>query len=571
MADVVETPTGVFEISRRISSTDASVCIDYTISTRDGEAIDARLVERLPTDVDTGAVRVAAEGAGDWHRQDDDHVAFVGGFDRCDRIETSLQLQSDRYEPARIEPSPVVIELAGDTVDVRTNGGTEVVSNGHNGHSTRTGIQDDTGPDATDRRPPAIGVVVTQANVEAVVGVTMRATERDMEVIVGSTGRTDAVVLEALERLGATVLEVDADDAGVSALESALLATARGRSYPGLILASEPADGVDFEESIAAFRSTSVDVVDAVPEQSATTVMVGIPAYDEAATIRDVVEEGQAYADEVVVVDDGSTDQTATIARNAGATVVEHRRNLGYGNALQTLFEEASRHAVDCLIALDADQQHDPSDIPKMVRQLEGSDGAIVIGNRYGAGTDTEMPIYRRFGLAVINGLVNLSLGSGGSSDGVRDAQSGYRGYDRTAIESLAETDAIGDHMDASLDILYHAHRKNFDIVEVPTEIDYDVDNASSHNPFLHGIQLVSNVFERVEREHPTLTLGLPGIGLSAAGLVLAHLTFFDSPTTGQPPFLWSMLTGALLLTGFAVTTTYLFVRSLSVHARSFP
>ncbi len=578
MVDAVETSTNALEVVRRTDTVDAGVTVEYAVSLLAESAGDVRLVERLPPDVDDAAVILdSTDERGDWRRREDGHLEFVGSLGESSQLETSVHVRSDAYPPARLVPSLGTVELTDSEPDPATNGGgseamvvdPDEPSNGIEDRST--GAESRIGDvESVDSEPyrPAIGVVVTERNVDGVVRTTMRATERGYDVLVVPDGQPDPESLRAIAQLGATVVDVESDGHDSGSLHTALLTSARCRSRPGIILQSDPIERIDFDESLAAFRSNSDVLVDAVPKSSETTVMVGTPAYNEAATIQEVVEESAQYADEVLVADDGSTDDTAALARDAGATVVEHGRNRGYGSALKTLFEEAARRPVDCLVVLDADHQHDPTDVPRMVDQLRDTDGAIVIGNRFGPDSDTQIPIYRRFGLAVINGLVNLSMGPIGSGADIGDAQSGFRAYDRTAIESLADEDEIGNRMGASLDILYHARHNGFEIAEVFTRMDYDVDNASSHNPVLHGAELVNNVRERVERDHPVIALGLPGFGLTLAGIVLSYSAAAEFSAGASPSLAWSALAALSLLLGFAVLITVFVIHSLKVHAK---
>lgn len=230
---------------------------------------------------------------------------------------------------------------------------------------------------------------------------------------------------------------------------------------------------------------------------SASNALVAIPAYNEEEAIREVVETASEYASEVLVVDDGSTDRTAARAREAGAIVVGHPENRGYGAALKTAFEAADTLGADSLVLIDGDGQHDATDIPKLVDTLRETDADIVIGSRFASDSETEMPRYRRFGVETVNVLTNLSLGIVRPRCWVRDTQSGFRAYDDTAIASLAADDGLSDCISASTDILYHAHQQGYEIAEVGTTIDYDVADANNHNPLLHGFALVSNILKR--------------------------------------------------------------------------
>ena len=99
-------------------------------------------------------------------------------------------------------------------------------------------------------------------------------------------------------------------------------------------------------------------------------VVACIPAFNEEASIARVVLMAERFVDRVLVCDDGSTDMTGVIAEALGAEVVFHETNLGYGAALQSLFEEARKRGVDAVVTLDADGQHDPSEIPKLLKRL---------------------------------------------------------------------------------------------------------------------------------------------------------------------------------------------------------
>jgi glycosyltransferase involved in cell wall biosynthesis/predicted RNA-binding Zn-ribbon protein involved in translation (DUF1610 family) len=303
---------------------------------------------------------------------------------------------------------------------------------------------------------------------------------------------------------------------------------------------------------------------EAIVERQSLSVLVALPAYNEAQTVGDVVEEADPYADEVLVVDDGSDDDTAERAAAAGASVVEHETNGGYGAALKTIFREAYRRDVDHLVILDSDGQHDPSDIPELVDRQWSSGAEIVVGSRFVEGAATDMPAYRRFGLKVINVLINLSLGVIRPSSTVADTQCGFRAYDRRAIRALAHDDRIGEGMDASIDILFHAHQHDYRIEEVPTTVSYDVEDANNHNPVFHGYQLMKNVLRTLEYERPILFLGLPGFLLAFAGLGTAYLSFDEYLQTGALSTELAFAAVLLTLLGTFTAFTAIILHSLN-------
>ncbi|PSQ06894.1 glycosyltransferase family 2 protein [Halobacteriales archaeon QS_5_68_33] len=255
---------------------------------------------------------------------------------------------------------------------------------------------------------------------------------------------------------------------------------------------------------------------------SDSDVLVGIPAYNEAAAVGDIVRSSREVADAVVVVDDGSDDRTAMRAAEAGAEVVRHEKNSGYGAALGTLFETANERDADHLVVVDADGQHDPAQVPGLVATQRASNAEIVIGSRFIGSSQSDTPLYRRIGLAVINTLVGASLRFGYSVQRIRDTQSGFRAYDADAIELLAERADLSDGMDASVDILFQAAQEGHEFVEAPVDVTYDVaDEANTHNPVVHGAVLVRNVAGRVLSERPGRSLGGPGVICLGLGVTL--------------------------------------------------
>ncbi|EMA66971.1 family 2 glycosyl transferase [Halorubrum aidingense JCM 13560] len=254
-----------------------------------------------------------------------------------------------------------------------------------------------------------------------------------------------------------------------------------------------------------------------------------------------------------MVVDDGSRDDTADRARDAGAIVVVHERNRGYGGALKTLFREAADRRAAHLVVIDADGQHDPGDIPTLVETQTRQDTDIVIGSRYVGERKTKIPFVRSVGLAVINHLTNASLGKLRPSGFIRDTQSGYRSYSLYAVRSLAADPLIGDNMGASTDILHHAHRNRLSVSEVETTISYDVENASSQGSVSHGLDLLRNIFWTIEYGKPLLILGLPGGLITLFGVTLTIQFLVHAAQTGTsvsirlvPPILFAV--GGVLL-----------------------
>ncbi len=159
-----------------------------------------------------------------------------------------------------------------------------------------------------------------------------------------------------------------------------------------------------------------------------------IPAHDEAPRIAAVVS-GAAAQLPVLVVDDGSTDSTATVAESAGATVIRQRPNAGKGAALRAGFRQAIAEGADAALTLDADGQHDPSDIPRFLAAFADRRADLIVGRR----DFSRMPLVRRLS----NRLGGLAV-SWAVERNVPDNQSGYRLVSRRLMEATLGSEERG-------------------------------------------------------------------------------------------------------------------------------
>lgn len=402
---------------------------------------------------------------------------------------------------------------------------------------------------------PAIGLVVANGNAESVANEIIHARRHGHQVIVTGPQNGDwQVYARALDAICLDDEEVDYSGDPRTRLAEA----ARRRGYPGILFHSDDTGHIDLDRSVELLYETDEYAVEAATEaavDSATHVLAGIPAYNEGNTIGAVVEEVSKYVDEVLVVDDGSSDDTAIEAKAAGATVVQHETNRGYGAALQTIFKQAHGGLVDHLVILDADSQHDPSDIPELIAAQETEDAEIVIGSRFVDGGETNAPMYRHVGLFIVNTLTNLGFGLFNPKSWIRDTQCGFRAYSAEAIESLANADDIGEKMSASTDILNHGFEREYNIAEVGTTVDYDVERASTQHPLSHGYSLVRNIVRIAERKHPLPVLGVPGFLSWFIGLIVAHWMVTDYITTGSVALSLVLVSGLFVIGGLMLST----------------
>ena len=193
-------------------------------------------------------------------------------------------------------------------------------------------------------------------------------------------------------------------------------------------------------------------------------VVAAIPCFNTRPFIAEVVSKAKRHVDQVVVIDDGSHDHTAEEAKSAGALVVKHSTNRGYGEAMKSCFEAARTNAADVLIILDGDGQHNPEEIPLLLAPVLKGEADFVIGSRF-LTKESSMARYRKFGISVITLLFNL-----GSRTTVSDAQSGFRAYSEKYFRNVLLSE---NGMSISIEILEKARSGRAVIKEVPVSCLY--------------------------------------------------------------------------------------------------
>jgi glycosyltransferase involved in cell wall biosynthesis len=416
-----------------------------------------------------------------------------------------------------------------------------------------------------------IALVPTDTPTDAVARALLRAEEREYSSVLVQTPTLGDQAIKFAQHLDVPVVEPPSEMGDSAGYRTTVEIAAQTAELGRVVLHDDITESIDYERTERVLEEEDGFLVEAVPESrpNATQTVAAIPAYNESARIGEVIEATEPYVDEVLVVDDGSEDDTAAVADAAGATVVEHERNQGYGAALNTTFTTAAEWNADQLVILDGDGQHEPTDIPRLLGRLDETDTEVVIGSRLTEDGETDMPLYRRCGLGVVNVLTNLSFGVTNRTQWVGDTQSGFRAYDRPAIESLAADRSISSGMDASTDILHHSHTQDYDIDEVGTTIYYDVEAGSSQGPVSHGLKLVSNLLTTIERDRPVLFLGLPGFLLTLVGVLIGYLTFSNYISTETFPLGLALVSSVMFLTGLFMGLTATMLHALKQYLGS--
>ncbi|MBD0329624.1 MAG: glycosyltransferase family 2 protein [Thermoleophilia bacterium] len=199
-----------------------------------------------------------------------------------------------------------------------------------------------------------------------------------------------------------------------------------------------------------------------------------VPARNEAACVGDVVREIRAFDPgmEVVVVDDGSRDGTAAAAEAAGARVVRLPFNLGIGGAVQTGFRYALERGFELAVRLDGDGQHDPAQLPALVRPVLEGEADIAIGSRFVGESDYRPPLVRWLGIRLFAGLVSLLV-----RQRVTDTTSGFQALNRRAMALFAH-DYPHDYPEVEATVMLFKHRLR--LVEVPASMRERAAGASS-------------------------------------------------------------------------------------------
>ena len=228
-------------------------------------------------------------------------------------------------------------------------------------------------------------------------------------------------------------------------------------------------------------------------------IIAGMPAYNEGEYIGSLVLQAKQYVDEVIIVDDGSTDNTSMVAELAGATVVRHTVNKGYGSTIQSIMAEAKKRSADILVILDADSQHKPEEIPSLIKAVSaGAD--VVIGSR--EAQRGKIAPYRRFGQGVIARLTYIA-----SRKKLADTESGFRAYSRKALTTL-ELKEKG--MAISSEIISEATAKGLKVMDVPISVIYTKD-GSTLNPISHGFGVLNRIMVMISERRPLLAFGTIG------------------------------------------------------------
>jgi glycosyltransferase involved in cell wall biosynthesis len=223
-----------------------------------------------------------------------------------------------------------------------------------------------------------------------------------------------------------------------------------------------------------------------IHQKTPIRIVATIPCFNNERSIAHFVKTTKEYADDVIVIDDGSEDKTSEMASAAGAKVIKHDFNQGYGAAIKSCFKAFQNSDADILVTIDGDGQNSPQEIPLLVRPIFDKEADIVVGSRF-LNDDPNMPRYRKLGINLITFLWNF-----GSQIHVTDSQSGFRAYSRRAVQGLELTE---NGMSLSIEILEKIRKKRPVIKEVSITCSYKNNNDTFNSKaFFHGFGVACSV-----------------------------------------------------------------------------
>jgi glycosyltransferase involved in cell wall biosynthesis len=293
------------------------------------------------------------------------------------------------------------------------------------------------------------------------------------------------------------------------------------------------------------------DIDDTLAEKGLCAVL---PAYNEELVIGSVVLRTKQYVNRVIVVDDGSSDLTAEVAKLAGAEVIQLEHNTGKAYTILLGLQRARETGCTVAVMLDADGQHDPREIMRVAGLVSAGKADLVIGSRF-LEKNGGIPAYRQVGQKILDLFTNM-----GAKTSVTDSQSGFRALSRKALDNL---DFKSDGYNIESDMIAHFSALGLSITEVPISVNYDVPNKHKKHPLTHGVGVLARLVNLIGYRRPLLLFGIPGILFIIIGIVTGFLAFSEYTVTSTFPFMLSIVCMMLLFMGILLAGMGLLLNTL--------
>jgi len=319
--------------------------------------------------------------------------------------------------------------------------------------------------------------------------------------------------------------------------------------------------GTLFAESHKETMNTSQSTIDDRPTReprggtvdfAANPVVVVIPAYNEERFIGSVVLKVRKYPVTVIVVDDGSADDTADVALAAGATVIRHACNRGKGEALNSGFAAARKLTPAAIVMIDGDGQHLPEQMEHLVRPILEGEADIVIGSRY-LHRPQGVPSQRVIGHWFFNQMTRASSGVNAS-----DSQSGYRAFSPRAYNAdLFHT----SNFTVESEMQFLAREHGLRVVDVPITIRY-LDKAK-RSPYQQGMSVLNGILRLTGMYRPLLFFAGTGFVIMVLGLGMGIYVVEIYAHTKELAVGYAMISVLLTIVGMLGVTTGVILHSV--------
>lgn len=282
--------------------------------------------------------------------------------------------------------------------------------------------------------------------------------------------------------------------------------------------------------------------------------IAAIPCHNEERFIGSVVLKARRFVHQVIVIDDGSTDETAMVAEAAGALVIRHEVNKGKGMAMNTAFQWAKESGVQAMVMLDGDGQHEPAYIPNVLKPVLEGKADVALGTRF-LNTKSDIPSYRTIGLRILTLVTNI-----GSGIKLTDTQSGFRAFSQKSIETLSfKQKGVGD---VECEMQFLIKENDLSLVEVPITANYD--EKAKRSPLAQGMRNMNALLNMIAERRPLFFFGVSGFALTLIGFAIGARVLHTWATSGGIATGTALISVLLLIIGVLSMFTGIILNALA-------
>ncbi len=283
-------------------------------------------------------------------------------------------------------------------------------------------------------------------------------------------------------------------------------------------------------------------------------VIAIIPAHNEERFIGSVVLSTAQYVDTVLIIDDGSSDDTALVAAAAGAKVISMETNRGKGAALKRGIEAALESGtVEAIVLMDGDGQHQPKELPEVVRPILEDTADMVVGSRF-LEVHSDIPWWRQIGQHGLTWVTNSASGVA-----ITDSQSGFRALSPRAAALLTRQKSNGFSVESEMQFIIKEH--GLRVEEVPISCIYA--EPPKRNPVVHGMQVLEGIVRLLGQSRPMLYFGVPAIVFLVSGLLMGNGLVDTFNNTQQLSLGYALMMVLLVLLGAIGLSTGVILHSI--------